>query len=119
MNKVEITALMSAIKVAYPNYYKNQTEIDDAINLWAEMLSEDDPIYIAKAVKQFIKTDTKGFPPAIGQIRTTAAEIRRAEWEQKQREIQSLPEPEIKREPMPDEIRDKLKNLFRMPEGAE
>jgi hypothetical protein len=116
---MEVTAIMSAIKVAYPSYYKNQTEIDDAINLWAEMLSEDDMTLIAKSVKQYIKTDSSGFPPSIGQIRTLAAEIRRAEWEHKQREIQSLPEPEIKREPMPDEIRDKLKNLFRMPEGTE
>lgn len=102
---------MSAIKVAYPSYYRNQTEIDDAINLWAEMLSEDDPVYTAKAVKQFIKTDSKGFPPAIGQIRTLAAEIRHSEWERQQRE--QLPEPKIERIPMPDDIREKMEDLFK------
>lgn len=106
---------MSAIKVAFPSYYKNQTEIEDAVNLWSEMLSEDDPVYIAKAVKQFIKTDSKGFPPSIGQIRTLAAEIRHSEWEQKQREIQSLPEPEKERIPMPEDIRAKIETLFKMP----
>jgi hypothetical protein len=108
---------MSAIKVAYPSYYKNQTEIDDAINLWAEMLSDDDPAYIAKAVKQFIKTDSKGFPPAIGQIRTIAAEIRKEEWDKRQRENFQLPEPEIERIPMPDDIREKMQSLFKMPDG--
>ena len=103
---------MSAIKVAYPNYYKNQTEIDDAINLWAEMLSDDDSTYIAKAVKQFIKTDFKGFPPAIGQIRTIAAEIRKSEWEQRQRELQSLPEPKVERVSCPDEIMEKMKSFM-------
>jgi len=79
------------------------------------MLSDDDSVYIAKAVKEFIKTDSKGFPPAIGQIRTLAADIRRAEWEKRQREIDALSEPEIKREPMPEEIREKLSVLFKMP----
>lgn len=97
-----------AIKAAYPNFYKNQAEIDDAINLWAEMLSEDDPILTAKAVKEFIKNDASGFPPTIGQIRAKAAEIRKFEWDQKQREIDMLPEPETKGVPMPKEIREKL-----------
>ena len=115
MNKIEVTAIMSAIKVAYPSYYKNQTEIDDATTLWTEMLSEDDPAYIAKAVKQFIKTDNKGFPPSIGQIRTLAAEIRRAEYDERQRQISQLPEPERKREPCPPELMEKMQNLFKMP----
>lgn len=112
MNRPEVTAIMSAIKVAYPNYYKNQIEIEDAINLWAEMLSEDDAIYIAKSVKQFIKTDQKGFPPSIGQIRTLAVEIRRAEWDEKQRKTDLLPEPEAECIPMPDEIRRKMIEVF-------
>ena len=115
MNKMEVTAIMSAIKVAYPSYYRNQTEIDDATNLWAEMLDEDDAAHIAQAVKQFIKTDTGGFPPSIGQIRTLAAEIRRMEWEEKQRKTQSLPEPDAKGVGMPEEIREKIKDLFGMP----
>jgi hypothetical protein len=108
---------MSAIKVAYPSYYKDQAEIEDAINLWTEMLAEDDARLIAKAVKQFIKTDSKGFPPSIGQIRTLAAEIRKKEWEAEQRELDALPEPEIKREPCPPDIMEKMKNLFKTPEG--
>lgn len=112
-----ITAIMSAIKVAYPSYYKSQNEVDDAINLWVEMLIDDDLNYIAKAVKQFIKTDPKGFPPSIGQIRTLAAEIRRAEYDERQRQISQLPEPKPKREPCPPETWEKMQNLFKMPEG--
>ena len=115
MKETEVTAVMSAIKVAYPSYYKNQKEIDDAITLWAEMLEDDEPGYIAKAVKQFIKTDAKGFPPSIGQIRTIAAEVRRAEWDERQRQTDLLPEPEIEKVPMPDEIREKMMKLFKCP----
>jgi hypothetical protein len=110
---------MSAIKVAYPSYYKNQAEIDDAITLWAEMLSDDDMTLIAKSVKKYIKTDSSGFPPSIGQIRTLSAEIRRTEWEEQKRRTDLLPEPEAKREPCPPEIMAKMKNLFKMPEGME
>ncbi len=99
---------MTAIRVAYPNYYKNQAEISDAINLWAEMLVDDESIFIGKAVKDYIKNDTSGFPPAIGQIRNRAAEIHRKEWNQRQREIGLIPEPEPKAVPMPEEIRVKL-----------
>jgi hypothetical protein len=99
---------MMAIKAAFPNFYKNQTEVDDAIALWSEMLADDASEFIAKAVKHFIKNDTSGFPPSIGQIRTLAAEIRRSEWEKQQREIDMLPAPVIKGVPMPDEIRVKL-----------
>lgn len=100
---------MTAIRAAYPSYYRNQAEIDDAISLWSEMLSEDDSQFIAKAVKDYIKNDTSGYPPSIGQIRARAAEIRRAEWEARKREQDQLPEPPVKAVPMPDELREKLK----------
>lgn len=99
---------MTAIRAAYPNYYKSQAEINDAINVWAEMLSEDDPQFTAKAVKEFIKNDTSGFPPSIGQIRGLAKEIRKSEWEARKREQDQLPEPEVNAAPMPDDLKRKL-----------
>lgn len=108
MNKTEVTTVMTAIKAAYPNFYKSQVETDDAISLWAEMLSEDKPDYIAKAVKDFIKNDSSGFPPTIGQIRSRAREIRIAELEAEKRERDLLPEPEVRGTPMPEELRQKL-----------
>lgn len=103
---------MTAIRAAYPNYYRNQGEIDDAINLWSEMLSEDKAEYIAKAVKDFIKNDSTGFPPTIGQIRSRARDIRIAELEQEKRERDLLPEPDVKGIPMPDELREKFNAML-------
>ena len=105
--------MMAIIKTAYPEYYRNQTDLIDAVNLWAEMFAKDDAALIAKAVKKFIKTDSKGFPPKIGQISTLAAEIRKAEWEQRKREQDALHAPEIKAVPMPDEIRRKIEAWLR------
>lgn len=104
---------MTVIKAAYPNYYKGQAEIDDAINVWSEMLAEDDTIFIAKAVKDFIRNDASGFPPTIGQIRSLAKEIRRLDWEKKQRETDQLPAPAIERVEMPNEIREKMQKWLR------
>lgn len=111
MNKKETATLMAIIKTAYPEYYRNQTDLIDAVNLWAEMFTKDDATLIAKAVKKFIKTDSKGFPPKIGQISTLAAEIRKAEWEQRKREQDALPEPEIKIAPMPEETKERLRKM--------
>lgn len=105
--------MMAIIKTAYPDYYRNQNDVIDAVNLWAEMFVKDDATLIAKAVKKFIKTDSKGFPPKIGQISTLAAEIRRMDWDRKQREIAALPAPEVKAVPMPDEIRQKIESWLR------
>ena len=83
----------------------------DAVNLWAEMFTDEEPTLIAKAVKKFIKTDSKGFPPKIGQISTIAAEIRKSEREQRKREQDALPEPEIKIAPMPEETKERLRKM--------
>lgn len=108
MNKAEVIATMTAIRAAYPNYYRVQAEIDDAINLWAEMLVDDKAEYIAKAVKEFIKTDISGFPPTIGQIRNKAGEIKKAEYDKRKRETDMLPEPEIDIAEMPEELKRKM-----------
>lgn len=67
---------MAIIKTAYPEYYRQSNDIEDTINLWQEMMQDDDEKFISLAVKEFIKTDTKGFPPKIGQIRELAKTIR-------------------------------------------
>ena len=103
---------MTAIRAAYPNYYKNQAEVNDAISLWSEMLAEDKADYIAKAVKDFIKNDNTGFPPTIGQIRSRAREIYTAELEREKRERDMLPEPEVNGIPMPDDIREKINAML-------
>ena len=79
MNRKEMLYLMAIMRTAYPEYYRQQNDIEDTVNLWLEMLEGDDPIIISKAVKEFIKNDDKGFPPKIGQIREMAKSIRRQE----------------------------------------
>jgi hypothetical protein len=52
-------------------YYAKQG-VDDAraaVNLWHMMFEDDDAQLVSAAVKAFIASDTKGFPPAIGQIK--------------------------------------------------
>lgn len=68
---------MTILKAAFPYYYKDPELANDAINLWAEMLADDDPSYIAKAVKKYIQTDLSGHPPTIGQVRMAALDMKR------------------------------------------
>lgn len=102
----------------YDTVEEEKMQIQKALAVMANLFEDQDYALIEKATIRYMKSSEK-FAPLPGQLITLAAEIRRAEWEQKQREIQSLPEPEIKREPMPDDIRDKFDKLFRMPEGTE
>ena len=71
MDIEESRRIMAAIRTAYPTYYHNmsESELIQAVKLWAEMF-EDDPAHdVAAAVKAYMATDTKGFPPSIGQIK--------------------------------------------------
>lgn len=75
---IEQTAtIMDILEVAYPRFYINQNENDKykASALWAEMFINDDIAIVAGAVKSFIATDTKGFPPHIGAIKEAIYKI--------------------------------------------
>lgn len=61
--------IMTALEAAYPNYYKNSENREQATKLWAELFADDDVMVVAAAVKSFIANDDKGFPPVIGQIK--------------------------------------------------
>lgn len=71
MTRQETLILMSTLRAAYPQYYSKQGMEDAkaAVNLWHMMFADDDAQLVAAAVKAFIATDTKGFPPVIGQIK--------------------------------------------------
>ena len=71
MTRQETLMLMSTLRAAYPQYYSKQG-VDDAkaaVNLWHMMFQDDDAQLVSAAVKAFIATDTKGFPPVVGQIK--------------------------------------------------
>lgn len=77
MNKAETIAIMAVLKEAYPMYYKDKgkEEINTAVNLWAEMFADDDVNLVKAAVKRYIATDIKGFPPVIGQIKQSLVKL--------------------------------------------
>lgn len=62
---------MHIIKAAYPNYFRQmkKSEGDDLVNLWCFMFADADAIEVGNAVKEFIATDKKGFPPTVGNIK--------------------------------------------------
>ena len=77
MTKEEMTKVLSFLKKAYPFFYKDITpkEGEEIADLWYEMFKEDDVVLVIKAVKLFIKSDRKGFPPVIGVIKAKMEEI--------------------------------------------
>lgn len=81
MTRQETMAIMAILREAYPMYYKDKTkeELASSVNLWASLFEDDDPRLVQAAIKAHIVSDTKGFPPVIGQIKN---------------QIQKLTEPE-------------------------
>lgn len=50
-------------------------DLEQILSLWVDMFREDDPRIVAGAVKAFIATDSKGFPPVIGTIKEKVRQI--------------------------------------------
>lgn len=76
----ETLAIMSVLRVAYPRYYANISAEDakHTAGLWAEMFAGDPALEVAAAVKSFIATDEKGFPPHIGAIKAQISKMHTA-----------------------------------------
>ena len=66
----ETGEIMEVLSIAYPQFYAKQNALEKqkALVLWQEMFKDYPGQLVAYAVKAFIAGDTKGFPPAIGQI---------------------------------------------------
>ena len=117
MNQTETAKIMKLIQSQYRNYCKEQDEVKFALSVMNKLFEPYQYQLIEKALIKFMQNDAKGFPPVPGQLITLANEIRKSEWEQKQREMQQLPEPKVNAVPMPDEIREKLeqyKSAFKL-----
>lgn len=71
MTVEETLAIMSVLKAAYPAYYRDMSRNDAeaVVSLWAEMFKDENAVEVTMAVKAFICTDTKGFPPNIATIK--------------------------------------------------
>lgn len=77
MTRDETLDLLSVLKAAYPNFYRDMTrkDADHVIDLWSEMFKDEPVELVAMAVKRHIATDTKGFPPHIGAIKDAIVKI--------------------------------------------
>lgn len=77
MDNTETLKLMAVLRGAYPNFYRGMSrkEAESVVALWTEMFHDDPYDLVAAAVKAFIATDSKGFPPAIGVIKDKLRQI--------------------------------------------
>lgn len=81
MNYDETLAIMSVLKAAYPAFYRDMKRADAeaAVALWAEMFKDQPAEVVAVAVKSFIATDSKGFPPHIGAVKEAIVKLQQAD----------------------------------------
>ena len=77
MTKADTVRIMAILRTAYPGYYKGQSREDAtaAVNLWADLFADDPPDVVLAAIKAHIATDTRGFPPVIGQIKAEITKL--------------------------------------------
>lgn len=68
MDRSETLQIMAVLKAVYPNYYKDG-DINAAAGVWTDIFSGDDYNLVSAAVKSYIASDVKGFPPVPGQLR--------------------------------------------------
>lgn len=78
MTREDTLDLLSVLKAAYPNFYRDMTrkDADHVVALWFEMFMDEPTELVALAVKRHIATDTKGFPPTIGVIKDAIVKIK-------------------------------------------
>ena len=71
MTRPDMLKIMAIIQTNYANFYRNQSkdQISAAVDLWAEMFSDDEPNLVATAVMKYIAQSKTDYPPVIGQIK--------------------------------------------------
>ena len=77
MTRDETLKIMAVLKATYPNFYKDMTrrEGEGVVALWKDMFSKDSYKAVAAAIKAFIASDSKGFPPVVGQVKQRVTEL--------------------------------------------
>lgn len=85
----ETLAIMSLLKAAYPNYYKDmkRNDAEGVVNLWSAMFADEPAGVVAAAVKAHIASDSKGFPPHIGAIKEGIAKLMQPEMMSEQEAV--------------------------------
>jgi len=77
MNEATATAILTLLKAAFPNNYKdlNRRDARGVISTWAEQLSDAPAEAVLLAVKKLIGTST--FPPSIAEVREKIVSLSR------------------------------------------
>lgn len=75
MDKQQAYQVLSLLQANYPDAFRGMSKeaAQVKINLWADMFADEPFEVVISAAKAFIATDTKGFMPAIGQIKDRIA----------------------------------------------
>lgn len=81
MDKADALKTIAILTLAYPSAYEKYDEekLNKIAELWQLMFADDRSEEVAAAVKSFIATDVKGFPPSIGQIKEQLSNLRTGE----------------------------------------
>lgn len=71
MDRADTLKIMATLTAAYPNFYKGmqKEDSDGIVKLWTLMFSDEPYQIVEAAVVRLISSDTKGFPPVIGQVK--------------------------------------------------
>ena len=74
----EMGTIMDILAVAYPRFYSgpDAPNREQTLRLWAKMFEDDSVEVVAVAVKAFIASDKKGYPPHIGAIKDAIAKLK-------------------------------------------
>lgn len=77
MARNETLQILSILRKTYPTFYRDisKEEAVEIADLWHSMLEGDDFPLVRDAIKFYIATDTKGYPPTVGLIKTKMWEI--------------------------------------------
>ena len=76
MTRAETASTLSILVAAYPQFYKNfsNQQMDNVIDLWAEMFADDDVYVVKLALKELIATHS-GYPPDIAALKAKIKEL--------------------------------------------
>ena len=67
MNEADTKKILASLTVAYPSLADDKAI--PRVRLWASMFTDEPYELVSAAVRTYIASDTKGFPPAIGKIK--------------------------------------------------
>lgn len=69
--------ILAILRIAYPNFYRamGADDYSDTVMLWCDMFKDDPFALVSAAVKTFVASDEKGYPPHIGAIKATILKL--------------------------------------------